>query len=116
MPYRLLADLVVFIHFLWILFVIFGAFWGRNNRFVKALHIPALIYALLLETFAWYCPLTHLEVWLRAQHAPGAGYTGDFLVYYLEKLVYLNLPRPALIVGTALVVAGNAWLYLRKRR
>lgn len=116
MPYRLLADLVVLLHFLWILFILFGAFWGRRNRLVRAVHVAALAFALLLETFAWYCPLTYLEVWLRGRESPGAGYGGDFIVHYLERLVYLELPRPLLVAGTLLVVAGNAWLYLRRER
>lgn len=116
MAYRLLADLVVLVHFAWIVFVILGAFWGRRHRWVRTVHLGALGYALLLETFGWYCPLTYLEVWLRARHVPATGYAGDFIPHYLEKLIYLDLPRPALIAGTLLVVAGNAWLYLHRRR
>ncbi len=29
MLYKLIADGVVLFHFLWILFLIFGGFWGR---------------------------------------------------------------------------------------
>lgn len=116
MPYRFVADLVVILHFLWILFILFGAFWGRRNRLVRTVHVSALAFALLLETFAWYCPLTYLEVWLRTRESSASGYAGDFVVHYLERLIYIELPRPLLVVGTLLLIAGNASIYLRRKR
>ena len=65
MLYKLLADCVVLCHFLWILFLIFGGIWGRRRRWVRFVHVPALFFAFFIEISDWYCPLTHLEVWLR---------------------------------------------------
>lgn len=116
MPYRILADLVVFIHFLWILFLIFGAFWGLKNRTVKIFHFSGLVFAFILQVFDWYCPLTHLEVWLRSKHNPAITYMGSFIIHYVESLVYIELSRNVIIVLTIFLCGINAWFYLRKRR
>ncbi|MGQ9510015.1 MAG: DUF2784 family protein, partial [Thermodesulfobacteriota bacterium] len=70
MVYKILADIVVIIHLLWIIFLILGSFWGRQRRWVKIFHLFGLSFALLLQTFGWYCPLTYLEAWLRTKHHP----------------------------------------------
>lgn len=92
MPFVLLADIIVFIHFLWIVFLIFGALWGRRHRIVKFIHIAGIIFALIIQIFDWYCPLTHLEVWLRKKQDPFLGYKeGSFIIHYVEKLIYIEL-------------------------
>lgn len=115
MPYKILADIVVIIHFLWILFLIFGAFLGVRSRALKIFHISGLIFAFVIQVFDWYCPLTHLEVWLRSRHNPALTYTGSFIIYYVEKMVYIELSRYLVLIFTILLCGFNAWFYLRKR-
>jgi hypothetical protein len=112
--YRVLADAVVFFHFLWIVFLLFGVIIGRRNRSVKYLHISGLIFALTIQVFNWYCPLTHLEVWLRAKHDPAFAYPGSFIIHYMEELVYVELSRPLIFVLTILLCGVNARLYLKR--
>jgi hypothetical protein len=114
MGYKIAADLIVVIHLAWILFLIFGALVGRYITWVKWLHIGGLVFSLLLQIFSWYCPLTYLEAWLRARHDPSLSYTGSFIAYYAERLVYLEISRAAVFVLTLLVVGGSAFLYLQK--
>jgi hypothetical protein len=120
MPYRLFADSVVFIHFLWILFLIFGGFWGRKNRLVRYIHIPGVIFGCIVELCDLYCPLTHLEVWLRERQYPAYGYGGSFIEHYLEKLIYISLPRWVIVVMALSLLVGNCMLYMvgrpRQRR
>jgi hypothetical protein len=117
MIFNMLADAVVLLHFLWIVFLIFGAVWGRKVRWVRFVHIPALCFALLLEIFSWYCPLTYLEVWLRERGGAGEGYPGAFIPHYLERIVYIGIDRRIIIFLTLLMGAVNFWLYFgRKRR
>jgi len=66
MIYKILADSVVLIHFLWIIFLFLGALWGVKNKIVKIFHIVGLVYAFTIQLFDWYCPLTHLEILLRS--------------------------------------------------
>lgn len=112
MPYKILADIVVIIHFLWILFLIFGAFWGAKNRFIKITHITGLAIAAILQVFNWYCPLTHLEVWLRSRHDPSLAYAGSFIIHYVERLVYIELQRYLIAILTVLLCVVNGWFYL----
>jgi hypothetical protein len=116
MNYRILADIVVVVHFFWILFLFLGAFWGRKSKAVRIVHLSGLFFALFIQVFGWYCPLTHLEVWLRSRHAPGLAYTGAFIAYYVQRVVYLELPHLLVFVLTLLLVGLNALLYLRRKK
>ena len=64
--YSLLADLVVLLHFGFILLVVFGGVLAlRWQRFVLV-HLPAVLWALFLELKpGTLCPLTPLEQMLR---------------------------------------------------
>jgi len=115
MLYKLLADIVVVVHFLWVVFLIFGAFLGARNRAVRRLHVAGLVFALILNIFGWYCPLTHIENWARSQHDPFLAYTGSFIIHYVEELIYVSLSRSSLLLLTLLLCGFNAWYYLRKR-
>lgn len=112
--YRILADVVVCIHFIWIVFLFIGGVWGKRQRLLRVIHWSGLAFALVIQAFDWYCPLTHLEVWLRSLHDPSLQYSGSFIVHYVERLVYLDLSREVVLFFTFVLVALNAWLYLRK--
>jgi len=51
MLYRLAADFAVLIHFLWIVFLIVGAFIGRRYRSVKVIHISGLFFSIVMQIF-----------------------------------------------------------------
>jgi len=115
MLFRMLADTVVFIHFLWIVFLIFGACAGRRYQTVKYLHISGLAFAFMLQVFDWYCPLTHLEVWLRAKSSVGS-YVGSFIIHYLEKIIYIEVDRWMIVILTIALCGINAWIYGRGKK
>jgi len=115
MLFKILADIVVLIHFVWILFLFLGGFWGVRNKAVKIFHISGLFFALLIQIFDWYCPLTHLEVWLRSKHSPTITYTGSFIIHYVEKIVYIEISRYLILIFTVFLVGINSWLYLKRR-
>ena len=116
MIYKILADGVVLIHFLWIIFLFFGVFWGIKNKTVRIFHISGLVFAFFIQIVGWYCPLTHLEVWLRSKHGSALTYTGSFIILYVEEIVYLELSRTLILVLTFILCGFNTWLYLRKIR
>lgn len=116
MIYKILADAVVLVHFLWIVFLFFGAFWGVKNKVAKIFHLSGLGFALIIQIFDWYCPLTYLEVWLRSKHSPSLLYAGSFIIHYVEKVVYIDISRFVVFVFTILLCGLNAWLYFRKGR
>ena len=115
MLYKGLADIVVLVHFLWVVFLIFGALLGARYRAVRKFHVVGLVFALILNVFGWYCPLTHIETWARSRHDPFLAYTGSFIIHYVEELIYVSLSRSTLLLLTFLLCGFNAWYYLRKR-
>ncbi len=115
MLYRVLADAVVLLHFLWIVFLLLGAFLGVRHRAARYLHVGGLAFALWIQLADWYCPLTHLEVWLRRRHDPSLGYAGSYIIHYVEELVYIELSTELILALTIILCAFNAWMYLKKR-
>lgn len=113
---QILADIVVLVHFLWIVFLIFGGIPGRRYRTVKYVHIGGLAFAAALQVFDWYCPLTHLEVRLREQYAPGQAYAGSYIIHYLEKIIYIELDRWIIAVLTLALCGINVWIYGRGKK
>ncbi|MDA8085231.1 MAG: DUF2784 domain-containing protein [Nitrospiraceae bacterium] len=116
--YGTLADAVVLVHLLWIVFLFTGGIWGRKYLPVRLFHIFGLALAFAVQVFDWYCPLTYLEVFLRQKAAnnPHAVYTGSFITHYAEKLIYINLPRGLIVFATILLCGFNAFLYLGRRK
>jgi hypothetical protein len=114
MFYKVLADITVLVHFLWIAFLFLGAIWGRKSRAVKTFHLSGLAFAFIIQIFDWYCPLTHLEFWLRGKHNPDLAYAGSFIIYYVERIVYIEISRYIVLIVTLLLGAFNVWIYLRK--
>lgn len=115
MLFKILADLVVFIHFLWIVFLLSGALIGLRNKSIRFLHISGLIFAIFIQIMGWYCPLTYLEVWLRSMHDPSTAYPGSFIIHYVEKIVYLELSRGLIFLLTIILCGFNLWIYLRRK-
>ena len=111
MPYHRLADLVVLIHFAFLLFVVTGGlFVLRWPRLVWA-HVPAAIWGVLIEFFGWICPLTPLEVELR-RRAGEAAYTGGFIAHYVMRVLYPEgLTRGVQVFLGTLVLALNGGIY-----
>jgi hypothetical protein len=116
MFYKIAADGVVLIHFLWILFLIFGVFIGKWRRPVKIFHVAGLGFAVIMQIFGWYCPLTHLELWLRKRQDPSLTYSGSFIIHYVEKLVYIELSPEVIFVLTLVLAGMSAYMYLKKER
>lgn len=110
----ILADFVVLVHFLWILFLIFGGLLGVRKKAIKYLHLSGLLFALLIQIFGWYCPLTHLEFWLRSRH--NSAYAGSFIIHYVERLVYLEISPIGILLAAIGLVIFNSWLYLHKKK
>ena len=115
MLYKILADIVVLTHLLWILFLIFGALLGIKNKGARIVHILGLAFAVIIQIRGWYCPLTYLEVWLRSKHDPTLSYSGSFIVHYMEKMIYIELPGRLVFFLSILLCGINIWLYLRRR-
>ena len=111
MAYRALAEIILCLHFLWIVFLVIGGYWGRRSRLAGSLHVGGLAFSVVIQVFGWYCPLTHLEIWLRRRQFPGAGYEGSFIVHYLDALVYPDVSMRFIFILTICLCVFNALLY-----
>lgn len=112
----ILADITVVVHFIWIVFLIVGAYWGRKHPAVRNVHIAGMGFAFVSQIFGWYCPLTHLEVWLRAHQNQAAAYSGSFIAYYAEKIVYVTISPAVIFVLTQVLIGINIIVYARTFR
>lgn len=110
--FSVLATLTVFVHALFILWVIFGAFVARSRPFLRRLHIASLLWAVLTEVLPWPCPLTLAENWLE-QKAGIEPYQSGFLLHYLDKLVYPDVPARVLTIVGVTVCVLNLGFYAR---
>jgi len=113
----LLADSVLVFHGLFIVWAATGAIavwrWPR----LASVHLPALAWAVWIETSGRICPLTPLENHLR-RAAGQNGYTGGFIDHYLGRIIYpsgLTHQMQWVIAGVLLAVNVTAYLMIVRR-
>lgn len=103
--YRILADFVVGLHFLFVLFVVLGGLLVLRWPRLAYIHVPVAIYGALIELVGWTCPLTPLENSLRAR-AGEAGYQGSFVEHYILPVLYPSALTRGVQVALGLLVLG----------
>ncbi|MEO8344623.1 MAG: DUF2784 domain-containing protein [Betaproteobacteria bacterium] len=126
MAYRIFADLVLLLHVTYVAFIVVGLAliligacrgwtWVRSPSF-RIAHLLAIAFVVVQEWLGLTCPLTTLEMGLRAK-AGDASYTGGFIAHWLDALLFYRAPPlvflAAYTVFGLLVVA--AWLVVRPR-
>ena len=124
--YRLAADAVLYVHALFVAFVVFGLLlvligkllgwrWVHGLRF-RVLHGLAIAFVVLQAWLGALCPLTRWEMALR-ERAGEATYTGAFIAQWIERLLYYRAPEWIFVVlytaFGALVAAS--WFWVRPR-
>lgn len=119
--YQFLADMVLLVHFVFIVYALAGGLLQLRWPRLVWLHVPAMMWAVLVELTAWVCPLTPLENYFRAL-AGGNVYQGDFIGRYLPLLLYPAELTPAIQLFLAgVVIVVNVIIYIslirvRKRK
>jgi hypothetical protein len=123
MRYLFLADAVLVVHALYVIFILGGLImillgagpgwqWVRNFRF-RILHLAAIIVVALQSWMEIICPLTTLEMYFR-QKAGQPAYRETFVAHWLHELLFYEAPfRVFNLAYTifALAVFG-AWLLI----
>jgi uncharacterized protein DUF2784 len=111
MLYRILADLVVLLHLVFILFAVFGGILVLLWKRWAWVHLPAVLWAALIEFMGWVCPLTPLENWLR-EKGGGSGYRAGFVEHHILPILYPDsLTRPSQVVLGVFVLGINLGVY-----
>ena len=95
----LLADAVLIVHFLFVLFVVGGLLaiwagaalgwvWVRNLRF-RIVHLAAILFVMAESLVGLACPLTVWEDFLRKTGSGGA----SFMQRWVGRLIFYDLPE-----------------------
>ncbi len=87
--YRIVANLVVLSHAAFVAFVIAGGQLVAVWPALAWLHIPCVVYGIVIVIVGWRCPLTHAEKRLRLLSGQET-YSSDFLYHYLWSRVGLS--------------------------
>ena len=111
--YPALAVSVLFLHVLFILWVVFGAFLTGSRPILRWLHIGSLVWGILTELLPWPCPLTLLESWLEGKAGVQPD-QGGFLLHYLDKLVYPDTSSAILTTAAVIICGLNLVFYGRQ--
>jgi len=127
-PYQLFADAVLALHFTLVAFVVSGLVlilvgnlrgWRWvNGWWFRIAHLAAIGVVVAQAWLGATCPLTTLEMWLRAQAGLGT-YRESFIAHWLQRLIYYEAP---LWVFTwvytlfGLLVAATWWRFPPKRQ
>jgi hypothetical protein len=116
-----LADALVVVHLLFVVFVMAGGFLLARWQKLVWLHLPAVAWAAYVEFSGGICPLTPLENRLRSLGG-GAVYSGGFVEHYLLPVLYpehltltVQQTLGGVVVGVNLVAYTLAW-WTRRRR
>ncbi len=131
MGYRIAADLIVLVHFIWILFMLYGFIRtvyaaliyfcpGQTEKAKKfferwvfrTVHVFGIIYVGLLTILREFCPLTIAENTLRSRYDTSLTYPGSFMIYYIERFVYPSISPMLIITGTIIVAAFTLLMFV----
>ena len=96
-----LADLILVLHLVFVLFVIAGLLlivvggfrgwrWVRN-RWFRFAHLGGIGIVVVQSWLGLRCPLTNLEMWLRSRSG-GAQYDGSLIQHWVRQVLYYDAP------------------------
>jgi hypothetical protein len=102
--------IVLLLHLVWILWVIFGAFWTSHRRWLTSFHIASLIWGIMVEVGPWPCPLTVAENFFQ-RRVGAVSSSGDFMQHYISSIVYPDVSLVLLTVVAVAVCVANLGMY-----
>jgi hypothetical protein len=125
--FLLAADMVLALHVLFVAFIVIGLVfvyigkvlswsWIRNPWF-RLLHLVAIGVVVIQAWFGIICPLTMLEMELRAQ-AGDVVYGMTFISYWLGKILYYQFPEWVFVISYTVFAAAvvYSWYLVPPRR
>ena len=115
-----LADLILVVHFGFVLFVVGGLVlvwigaamgwrWVRNSWF-RAVHLAAIVFVAVEALAGIWCPLTVWEAALRGGQAEKS-----FVAYWIHRAMFYELPEGFFTIAYALFALALAltWYWVR---
>ncbi len=125
--YLLLADSILVVHVLFVLFVVFGLVlifagkwlgWRWVRRFwFRLAHLCAIGYVVAQSWLGAICPMTIWEMQLRAK-AGDAVYAGSFIAHWLQQLLYYRAPEWVFMLVYTLfgALVAASWYWVRPQK
>jgi len=111
MTYRILAEIVLVLHFCFVIFLVLGGLFVLRWHRIAYLHLPAVVWGILIEFFWWACPLTTLENHLRGLGGE-AGYATGFIDHYVSAILYMPLTPQVRVLLGLMLIGINLLIYL----
>jgi hypothetical protein len=127
MPYKTLANAVLALHFLIVIFVVGGLLLIVAGNLVRWRWVNALWFRLshlvaigvvVVQSWAGVdCPLTTLESWLRGK-AGASVYSDSFIEHWLGQWLYYDAPWWTFVAAYSLfgMLVAAAWWRFPPRR
>lgn len=127
MPYQLLADVVLLLHFAVVVFVVGGATvvvvgnlrgWGWVNvRWFRLSHLAAIAVVVAQAWLGQVCPLTTLESWLRVR-AGSPAYSKSFIEQWVARIIFYEAPLWVFTLAYTVfgLMVAAAWWYFPPRQ
>ncbi len=116
-----LADLVLIVHTLFIIFAVFGGLIVLKWYKVMWIHIPCALWGALIEFFGCICPLTYLENYLR-EIGNGNYHESSFIQHYLLPIIYppglttdIQILLGTIVIVINLIVYCIVWYYWHQK-
>lgn len=121
-PYQLLADVILTLHFAVAAFVVLGLAvilignlgnWRWVNAYwFRLAHLSAIAVVVAQAWLGLICPLTSFEMWLRAK-AGATTYSGSFIEHWIQRVLYYEAPSWVFVLGYSLfgLLVVATWLY-----
>ena len=126
LPYQMLADAVLTLHVAIVAFVIGGLVvvvignlrgWRWvNTAWFRLSHLVAIAVVVAEAWLGVVCPLTSLEMSLRAKIG-AATYAGSFVEHWLQRILYYDVPAWIFTIGYSLFALAVVltWWYFPPR-
>jgi len=122
--YHIIADIILVVHLVWIVFMLYGfvltirAFWRPafwNRWLFRSIHLGGIIIVAGLEILGKYCPLTLWENALRHRYNPANNYPGNFILGYIERLIYPDVSPLVYLLPTYGIALFTLVMFVVKR-
>lgn len=108
---RVAPELVLALHFGFVLFAVLGGFLALVDLRWLWAHVPAVVWSAWVNAAGRTCPLTPLEQKLR-RRASLQGYEGGFIAHYVAPLIYpAGMPRRLELTAAISISTWNVLVY-----
>lgn len=90
-----------------------------NGLWFRLAHLAAIATIVAESWLGIVCPLTTLEMWLRARSGEGATYAGGFIEHWLHALLFYDAPPWIFVLGHTLfgsLVLASWWYFPPTRK